>query len=980
MEENEDKKPEVNEPEAPEAEPEKPVENGSEAPKKEGGKLDALKDKAKVLKDKAKDKAKVVKQKTGEFMGVKRNRIIVLACSGAAIVALVVGLSVGLTQCHGNGGDNTSSSNSESKGGEGGSSSAHTHEYGTAWKSDATQHWHECSCGDKKDAANHAFSTERVVTKEATPTEKGKKGYQCTVCEYAKDEIEYTPYLAEGDFSSALKFDGDEFTIHIALDAEAGSSQSLVKDGLSICLTRNLGSNTIVEYYTKEADGTASKYYIYNKEASGTWVKSEDGDKMYDYYSTYDANVSAFDSKLTYAGLTFDKEKGCYAASYTNAYNTEISAELYFDNGKLIKAVKSYGGKSYVYTFSDSAEAIELPSDAHMHTFAPGTLDLNSSSATFEVTCTSCGETQTKERLESDSVGTVLYGYYPQTHVKDTATIASLDALTSAESNGWYKLGDDYYAKATANLYGSIGSFDDGDQIVTTVSYWFKVEPISWRVLANSDGSCSLVSNVLLDAHRYNADFSGKNASGYYANNYAQSELRSWLNGDFLSKAFSLGNSHLKTVTVDNSASTIYASDATYASSNTEDKVYLLSYADYANTSYFPSLDSKKCKLSDWARANYAYDPSIAYTNPSHYGQYWTRSPSPDSSRKASYVDQDGHHTYDAYVDQAYTCVRPAITVKLPVTRDHQHKNPTSGSLDLNNGGTKLIGNCPVCDAKITCDYDSSKHTITGFLYGYYPQSHVSDSSTIASLDGLTTAESNGWYKLGDDYYAKAASSPASSGTKFDDGDSLDFDSTYWFKVDPIEWDILSKDSATYSLVSNRLLDTHKYSAEYSGTGTVGYYANNYEHSSLRAWLTGDFYKLAFSKDDTKLVQKAVDNSASTTNRSDSTYGSSSATNDKIYLLSYQEYASASNFASSAARICQTSDWTRCRGCSSTVWNGIPNCGDYWTRSPYYNPEDWFDSNYASMVRHDGALHYNGIGGTGSDRVAIRPAITITLS
>ena len=31
----------------------------------------------------------------------------------------------------------------------------HTHSYSATWSSNVTQHWHECSCGDKKDIANH---------------------------------------------------------------------------------------------------------------------------------------------------------------------------------------------------------------------------------------------------------------------------------------------------------------------------------------------------------------------------------------------------------------------------------------------------------------------------------------------------------------------------------------------------------------------------------------------------------------------------------------------------------------------------------------------------------------------------------------------------------------------------------------------------------------------------------------------------------
>ena len=30
----------------------------------------------------------------------------------------------------------------------------HIHNHGTAWKSDAGNHWHECPCGDRKDIAD----------------------------------------------------------------------------------------------------------------------------------------------------------------------------------------------------------------------------------------------------------------------------------------------------------------------------------------------------------------------------------------------------------------------------------------------------------------------------------------------------------------------------------------------------------------------------------------------------------------------------------------------------------------------------------------------------------------------------------------------------------------------------------------------------------------------------------------------------------
>ena len=64
----------------------------------------------------------------------------------------------------------------------------HTHSYGSEWKNDADNHWHECSCGDKKDVVAHSFKW--VVDKEATATQKGSKHEECKVCGYKKAAVE----------------------------------------------------------------------------------------------------------------------------------------------------------------------------------------------------------------------------------------------------------------------------------------------------------------------------------------------------------------------------------------------------------------------------------------------------------------------------------------------------------------------------------------------------------------------------------------------------------------------------------------------------------------------------------------------------------------------------------------------------------------------------------------------------------------------
>lgn len=63
----------------------------------------------------------------------------------------------------------------------------HTHTPATAWTSDATGHWHACTCDEKFDFAAHTFNAGTITT-PATETTAGVKTYTCTVCSYSKTE------------------------------------------------------------------------------------------------------------------------------------------------------------------------------------------------------------------------------------------------------------------------------------------------------------------------------------------------------------------------------------------------------------------------------------------------------------------------------------------------------------------------------------------------------------------------------------------------------------------------------------------------------------------------------------------------------------------------------------------------------------------------------------------------------------------------
>ena len=63
---------------------------------------------------------------------------------------------------------------------------SHTHSYGTDWKYDDNNHWHECACGDKADTAAHSFQW--VIDKAATKEATGIKHEECTVCGAKRSE------------------------------------------------------------------------------------------------------------------------------------------------------------------------------------------------------------------------------------------------------------------------------------------------------------------------------------------------------------------------------------------------------------------------------------------------------------------------------------------------------------------------------------------------------------------------------------------------------------------------------------------------------------------------------------------------------------------------------------------------------------------------------------------------------------------------
>ena len=263
--------------------------------------------------------------------------------------------------------------------------------------------------------------------------------------------------------------------------------------------------------------------------------------------------------------------------------------------------------------------------------------------------------------------------------------------------------------------------------------------------------------------------------------------------------------------------------------------------------------------------------------------------------------------------------------------------------------------------------------------YGLYPQKNVDDSSLVSALNSLTTPESNGWYLYGGDYYAKLSATPDDSSCEFDNGTTISSGTTYWFKCEPIVWNVLNNNNGEYYIVSSVLLDARCYYNSRSNRTIDGktVYPNNYKYSDIREWLNNGFYNSAFALGNSYIQTTMVDNSAATTSSTSNEYACAN-TEDKVFLPSYKDYINNSygfstSTGSTDTRCCRTTDWARARGayyCTSSAsyqYNGY--C---LTRSPSN------DSHLMWFAYFDGALsRYTNADYTGN---SVRPGLSIKIA
>ena len=185
--------------------------------------------------------------------------------------------------------------------------------------------------------------------------------------------------------------------------------------------------------------------------------------------------------------------------------------------------------------------------------------------------------------------------------------------------------------------------------------------PIEWLILARYGNKALLISRYGLDAQPYNTDFTDVT--------WETCTLRTWLNGTFYNKAFSSAEqAAILTTDVDNSKNQCYSGWSTNGGKNTQDKVFLLSYAE-ANKYFGVTYNNSSNTKSRVAPTAYAIaqgtGKNSSYKTADGIDAGWWRLRSPGVSQyDAAYVSTDGS-LYANRVNVGSGSVRPALWVNL---------------------------------------------------------------------------------------------------------------------------------------------------------------------------------------------------------------------------------------------------------------------------------------------------------------------------
>jgi hypothetical protein len=228
------------------------------------------------------------------------------------------------------------------------------------------------------------------------------------------------------------------------------------------------------------------------------------------------------------------------------------------------------------------------------------------------------------------------------------------------------------------------------------------------------------------------------------------------------------------------------------------------------------------------------------------------------------------------------------------------------------------------------------EENIVSFESGAYPQSKASSAASSyldANYSLLSPVFGNYYFYDGSLYLREQAKASG-----YDNEYTVD--SYYWFKVEPLKWNVLNSDGNSYFVTTEKVLN-----------GKLAYHNNKsaqnvrYSDSSLKTSVEAMF-DVTFRNVGT-LIQ----------------LNSDERINAKLYPLSYSQYGSTAS-----ERICLPTDYARIFTTISSLSNGV----QYWTNRIGYNNYD--NKNYLIAITGNLSATTQDLAIAG-----VRPGMTITI-
>ena len=494
-----------------------------------------------------------------------------------------------------------------------------------------------------------------------TPTQKIEAGYSVTknVTLVAKWRDRETTASVTFSPSDTKFFYDEKVTVTLSSDTEGATIQYKLNSG-------------DWQDYSKEITVT-SDTTITAKATEEGLKDSEETRATYTVRKLTKISITPPTRTVYSEGEKFDSTGMVLTATYDDGEERNVTGTIDSDTSSL---TKSAGNKEVTVSYTEGE--ITKQSSFTVVVFPEGVQVL----------------TNYKSPNHTDDTWTyVAFGEWPQTIKAGDVEVTEDESKKKAMGMFTYYLGSDgnYYVKAAEKAYdtGDAYKYSDGTQAGQngTSPQWFKVEPIVWRVLTESYNSTGkvllLAENILTGGIQWD---DGKN-------NYMESTIRKWLNGNsgsgeqsdysgdagFLQTAFTEGAQKLiESTKVDNSArSTNPNSNASqwnsgnnpYASeTKTTDKIFLLSEQEATTAGYgfvecneYGEGNTRIRVTTDYAKATGAYQSGTV----GYGGWWWLRSPLYNREINARSIDYDGYANFHSIVYDVEMGVVPALSISI---------------------------------------------------------------------------------------------------------------------------------------------------------------------------------------------------------------------------------------------------------------------------------------------------------------------------